>query len=92
MDQLPHGREKVDCHLADKPNMKITYFKDTDTALLEFSGHPVEETREISENVYVDLDKAGNLVSMTIEHAAKYASLPRVSVQEIDVSTAEGVL
>ena len=69
--------------------MKVKYFKGTDTALLEFSGHPVEETREISENVYVDLDKAGNLVSMTIEHAAKFASLPWVSVQEIDVSSVE---
>ena len=66
--------------------MNVKYFKDTDTALLEFSGHPIEETREISENVYVDLDKEGNLVSMTIEHAARYASLPRVTVQEIEVN------
>lgn len=66
--------------------MNVKYFKDTDTALLEFSERPVEETREISENVYVDLDKDGNLVSMTIEHAGRHASLPRVSVQEIDAS------
>ena len=49
--------------------MNIKYFHDTDTALLEFSNHPVEQTREISENIYVDLDREGNLVSMTIEHA-----------------------
>ena len=69
--------------------MNIKYFKDTDPAFLAFSDHPVEETRETSENVYVDLDKDGNLVSMTIEHAAKHASLPRVSVQEIGVSPVE---
>ena len=68
--------------------MNVKYFKDTDTALLEFSEHPIEETREISDNVYIDLDKDGNLVSMTIEHAAVYASLPRVSVQEIEASVA----
>lgn len=62
--------------------MNVKYFKDTDTALLEFSSQPVEETREISENVYVDLDKSGNLVSMTIEHAAKVASLPRIDLEE----------
>jgi len=67
--------------------MNVKYFKDTDTALLEFSDQPVDETREISESVFVDLDKNGNLVSMTIEHAARRASLPRVSVQEIDTST-----
>ena len=64
--------------------MNVKYFKDTDTALLEFSDQPVDETREISESVYVDLDKDGNLVSMTIEHAGQRAALPRVSVQEID--------
>ena len=66
--------------------MNVKYFKDTDTALLEFSDQPVDETREISESVFVDLDKNGNLVSMTIEHAARRTSLPSVSVQEIDKS------
>jgi uncharacterized protein YuzE len=54
--------------------MKVKYFKDTDTALLEFSNAVVDETREISENVYVDLDNDGNLVGMTIEHAATVAN------------------
>ena len=68
--------------------MNVKYFRDTDTALLEFSTAEVEETRAISENVYIDLDKAGNLVSMTIEHAAALASLPQVRIEEIDASAA----
>lgn len=68
--------------------MNVKYFKDTDTALLEFSTADIEETREISTNVYVDLDKAGNLVSMTIEHAALLASLPHVRIEEIGASAA----
>jgi uncharacterized protein YuzE len=63
--------------------MKIKYFKDTDTALLEFSERGVEETREVSENIYVDLDGDGNLVSMTIEHAAEIARFPEVVVEEV---------
>lgn len=63
--------------------MNIKYFRDTDTALLEFSTEPVLSTREISENVYVDLDPRGNIVSMTIEHAAAVAALPSVSLEEI---------
>ena len=62
--------------------MNVKFFKDTDTALLEFSSERVEETREIAENVYVDLDRSGNLVSMTIEHAAKVAALPRINLEE----------
>ena len=68
--------------------MTVKYFKDTDTALLEFSDALVDETREISENVVVDLDKDGNLVSMTIEHAAAVAKLPLVNLEEIGASAA----
>lgn len=68
--------------------MNVKYFRDTDAALLEFSDAILEETREISENVYIDLDKSGNLVSMTIEHAAMVANLPQVNLEEIDASAA----
>ena len=68
--------------------MNVKYFRGTDTALLEFSNQLVEETREISENIYVDLDKDGNLVSMTIEHAQQNASLPNVKVEEFEQGVA----
>ncbi len=64
--------------------MKIKYFADTDTALVEFSENQIEETKEISENVYIDLDHKGNLVSMTIEHARQSANLPDLSYQQIE--------
>jgi uncharacterized protein YuzE len=32
--------------------MRIKYFADTDTALVEFSDQPPVETRELNENVY----------------------------------------
>ena len=44
--------------------MKIKYFPDTDTAFVEFTDNGVTETKEISENIYTDLDNQGNLVSM----------------------------
>lgn len=58
--------------------MKVTYFKDTDTAVVELIDAPVEETRELNENVYFDLDARGNLVSLTIEHARERANLPEM--------------
>ena len=63
--------------------MQIKYFTDTDTALLEFSTNSPIETREINENIYIDLDKNGNLVSMTIEHAKEHAGIQEFSYQEI---------
>jgi len=67
--------------------MKIKYFKDTDTALLEFTNKEVYETKEISENVYIDIDRNGNLINMTIEHAKANAGLWEFSYQEMTSQT-----
>jgi len=56
---------------------------DTDTAHFEFSNNEIVESREVGENVYMDLDSSGNLVSMTIEHAKANAGLKEFSYQEM---------
>ena len=64
--------------------MKVKYFSDTDTALIEFGSQVVAETKEVNENIYIDLDAEGNLVSMTIEHAKEKAAMAEFSYQQID--------
>lgn len=59
--------------------MKIRYFSDTDTALIDLSERPVHQTLPIGDYVLLDLDAQGNLVSMTIEHARAQANLPEVA-------------
>ena len=68
--------------------MTIKYFTDTDTALLEFADRPVEETTEVNENIYLDLDSQGNLVSMTIEHARAQTRLPELLFQQFEQTAA----
>ncbi len=68
--------------------MRVKYFSDTDTAQVEFTDKEISETKEISENVYIDLDENGNLVSMTIEHAKNNAMLSEFSFQEITPKSA----
>jgi uncharacterized protein YuzE len=63
--------------------MRIRYFSDTDTAHIEFTDKLVHETKEISENIYVDVDEKGNIVSMTIEHDKANAGLWEFSYQEM---------
>ena len=63
--------------------MKIKYFEDSDTALVEFQSKEIVETREVSESIYIDLDSDGNLVSMTIEHARDKASINEVAFENI---------
>ncbi len=67
--------------------MKIRYFPDTDTAMIEFSNATVVETREVSENLYIDLDEKGNLVSMTIEHARDKANISEVTFLQMEKSS-----
>jgi uncharacterized protein YuzE len=63
--------------------MEIKYFSDTDTVLVNFTDKEVVETRDLSENVLLDLDKNGNIVSMTIEHARQQATMDDFSFQQI---------
>ena len=63
--------------------MKIKYFTDTDTGLVEFSENQVDQTKEINENIYIVLDENGNLVNMTIEHASSQANIAEVAYQQI---------
>lgn len=63
--------------------MNVKYFSDTDTAIIEFSSNEVIETKEINQNIYIDLDNSGNLVNMTIEHAKQSATLPEFSYKEM---------
>ena len=63
--------------------MRIKYFADTDTALIEFSDQAPVETRELNENVYLDLDADGHVVSLTIEHARESTGMDEFTYQRI---------
>ncbi|MCC5842479.1 MAG: DUF2283 domain-containing protein [Opitutales bacterium] len=63
--------------------MKIKYFEDTDTALFELGDGTPAETRELSEDVYVDMDSAGHVVSITVEHVSLRSDLSEVSFKRI---------
>lgn len=69
--------------------MKIKYFEDTDTALLEFTGGPSVETRELSEDLYLDLDAQGAVVAITIEHASRRSDMTELSFQRWPKSPVE---
>ena len=53
-----------------------------DTAFIEFSPQKrVTETQEVSENIYLDLDKNENPVAMTIEHALESADAQNLAFE-----------
>jgi uncharacterized protein YuzE len=63
--------------------MRIRYFTDTDTQLIEFKDTPVAETRDLDENTILDVDAKGNICSITVEHASQRTDIPQFSYEQI---------
>lgn len=59
--------------------MKIKYFEDTDTLLIELKSGPVSETRDLDENTLLDFDDQGRVLAITIEHATERTELKSIS-------------
>ncbi len=63
--------------------MQVTDFEDTDTLMVNFSSHEIVETKDINENTLMELDKSGNIVSLTIEHARQQAEVSTFSYSQL---------
>ena len=63
--------------------MKIKYFQETDTLLIEFKVADVAETRDLDENTLLDFDSSGNICAITIEHARERADIPYFSYEQV---------
>ncbi|MCE9555469.1 MAG: DUF2283 domain-containing protein [Planctomycetes bacterium] len=63
--------------------MKIRYFQDTDTLLIEFGEAPIAQTRDLDENTLLELDAQGNVCAITIEHASTRAGIPQFSYEQV---------
>jgi len=67
--------------------MRVKYFADTDTLLVQLSDAAPVETRELDENLYVDVDAAGHVVSFTVEHAGDAGVVDEFSYERILASS-----
>ena len=63
--------------------MKVRYFADTDTLLIEFQDSPVTETRDLDENTVLDVDAKGNICSITVEHASQRGGAPQFFYEQV---------
>ena len=68
--------------------MKLKYFPVTDTLHVILTNNTVVETRDLNENILIDLDHEGKVVSMTIEHAQQQNDSLDVSYQTVSTSSA----
>lgn len=61
--------------------MQAKYFPDTDTLLLTFSARAIVETYDLNEDILLEVDEDGRVVSMTIEHAKEQTDVNQFSYQ-----------
>jgi uncharacterized protein YuzE len=64
--------------------MKVRYFADTDTMLIEFRDAPVAGTRDLDEDTVLDVDAQGDICSITVEHALERADAPHFTYEEVN--------
>ena len=63
--------------------MRIKYFLETDTLYIEFKAATVAETKDLDENTVLDLDEAGNICAITVEHASERTDIPHFSFEQV---------
>lgn len=63
--------------------MKVQYFQDTDTLYVEFRGDDITQSEDLDENTVLDLNAAGDVCALTLEHASERADLGRLIVEGI---------
>ena len=63
--------------------MKVKYFQDTDTLYIEFRADRIAETRDLDENILLELDDQGRVCAMTMEHASQRTDIPGFSYEQI---------
>jgi uncharacterized protein YuzE len=63
--------------------MRIKYFQETDTLYIEFKATEITESRDLDENTVLDLDGAGNICALTIEHAKERTDIPQFSFEQV---------
>ena len=63
--------------------MRIKHFEETDTALLEFSSTTPSVTAEVIEDIFVDFDEKGHIISITIEHISQLSDMRELGYERI---------
>ena len=55
--------------------MKLSYYAETDSLYIELRAGPGTDTRVVAEGLNVDLDAAGRVIGIDIDHASTHLDL-----------------
>jgi uncharacterized protein YuzE len=69
--------------------MKLHYYPETDSLYIELQSGPGVEAREISPGLVADLDAAGHVVGLDIDHASKRLDLSTLETVDLPLADAK---
>jgi len=70
--------------------MKLYYYADTDSLYIDLANRPSVDSREVLPGVVLDLDEAGALVGIDIDHASRQLDLWARDATTVPVQVVEG--
>jgi uncharacterized protein YuzE len=66
--------------------MRLDYFPDTDTLYIQLKGVPGVDAQEVSEDIVFDLNAAGEVIGIEIEHASQHMELNSFQISSLPVA------
>ena len=67
--------------------MKLHYYPETDSLYVEFKSTPGAETIEVTQGLNVDVDAAGEVVGLDIDHASRRLDLGTLEATALPLHT-----
>jgi uncharacterized protein YuzE len=63
--------------------MKLHYYPDTDSLYIDLKANPSSDSREVAEGLVIDLDSAGRVVGIDIQHASQVLDLNTLETESL---------
>ena len=63
--------------------MKLHYYPETDSLYIDLSARPSVDSREVADGIVVDLDEAGSVVGIDIQHASERLDLSTLEIESL---------
>jgi uncharacterized protein YuzE len=63
--------------------MKLHYYPETDSLYIDLGARPSVDSREVADGIVIDLDEAGGIVGIDIQHASERLDLSTLEIESL---------
>lgn len=63
--------------------MKLHYYPDTDSLYIDLKANPSSDCREVADGLVIDLDSAGRVVGIDIQHTSQVVDLNTLETESL---------